>query len=255
MTAGLEEAVSGTAAGVPFVALPPVGRKGGPAPMVAIWHPLGPAGSPEEMATVLPLRDVGAWRVYFGLPRTGSRAADVVAGSDLVLDIYTPMIEQAAAEFAAARAELRDMLPVDDGPVAVVGSSAGGHTALRVLTSGVVPVTAAALINPAVRTESVVAVNEDHDFRYTWTEQARQQAAKLDIVAAATDVRASVLLVIGEDEYPEFRPDQDALLAALGAQASQVTIAGMDHTLVGDAPARVDRVITDWLGQHFGREA
>jgi dienelactone hydrolase len=141
---------------MPYVALPPASLKGGPARTVALWHPLG----------------APAWRVYFGLHGTSSRALDLATGSDLVLDIYTPMVEQAAAEFVAARAELCDMLPIDDGPVAVVGSSAGAHTALRVLTADQTP--AAAVINPAVRTESVVTVNERfHDFRYTWTEQAR----------------------------------------------------------------------------------
>jgi pimeloyl-ACP methyl ester carboxylesterase len=247
MSAGL----SGTAADVPFFALPPAGGDGGPAPMIALWHPLGEAGSPDAMAEVLPLNGLPAWRVYFGLPRTGSRAVDTAIGSDLVLDIYTPMIEQAAAEFVAARTALRSMLPIDDGPVAVVGSSAGGHTALRVLTAGEIPVATAAVINPAVRTESVVAVNESQDFSYTWTEPARQQAARLDIVAVAAAVRAPVLLVIGENEYPEFRPDQDALLAALGGPAKQVTIPAMDHTLVGEGAARADRAITDWMTAHF----
>jgi dienelactone hydrolase len=252
MTAGLAEAVSGIAADVPFVALPPVSLKGGPAPMIALWHPLGEAGSPEAMAAVLPLRGLPAWRVYFGLPRTGSRAADAAVGSDLVLDIYTPMIEQAAAEFAEARTALQAMLPVDDGPVAVVGSSAGGHTALRVLTAGQIPVAAAAVINPAVRTESVVAVNERFlDVRYRWAEPARQQAASLDIVNVAAAVQAPVLLVVGENEYPEFRPDQDELLAALGGPAKQITISGMDHALVGDAAAHADRAIADWLTTHF----
>jgi pimeloyl-ACP methyl ester carboxylesterase len=221
--------------------------------MVAIWHPLGEAGSPDAMAVALPLSGVPAWRVYFGLPRTGSRAVDVAVGSDFVLDIYTPMIEQAAAEFAEARSVLRDILPIDDGPVAVVGSSAGAHTALRVLTGGEVQVAAAAVINPAVCTESVVAVNERYrGFSYSWTEQARQRAAALDMVAAASDVRVPVLLVVGENEYPEFRPDQDALLAALGEQAGQVTIAGMGHPLEGEAAGQADRAITGWLSAHFG---
>jgi len=252
MTAGLDQAVTGTAAGVPFLALPPAGGRSEPAPMIALWHPLGIAGSPDELAAVLPLGGVPAWRIYFALPGAGSRAP-AAAGSDLVLDIYSPMIEQAAAEFAAARAALRDMLPVDDGPVAVVGSSAGGHTALRVLTAGEVPVAAAAVINPAVRTESVVAVNERFgDFSYTWSEQARQRTAALDIVAVAAQVRAPVLLVTGQDEYPEFRPDQAALAAALGGPVSQVVIPGMGHSLEGDAVRQADRVVTEWMKTRFG---
>jgi hypothetical protein len=64
MTTGLDDdAVVGMVTGVPFVALPPAHRTGGPAPMVALWHPLGESGSPEAMAAVLPPRGVSAWRV------------------------------------------------------------------------------------------------------------------------------------------------------------------------------------------------
>jgi alpha-beta hydrolase superfamily lysophospholipase len=250
MTPSLEDAVTGTAAGVPFVALPPAGGTGrgtvGRAPMIAAWHPTADPGSPAAMAAALPLSGLPAWRVYFGLPGTGSRHLDRPGGQDLLLDGYAPMIEQAAAEFPAARAVLLDELPIDDGPVAVMGGSAGGHVALLVLTGGHVPVAAAALINPAVRAESVVLVNEGfHDFTYHWTEEARAKAAALDMVAAAASVKAAVLLVTGEHEYPEFRPDQDALLAALGGTAHHVTIPGMDHTFA-EEPA-LDPAITAWL--------
>jgi pimeloyl-ACP methyl ester carboxylesterase len=212
--------------------------------MIALWHPLGESGSPEAMSVVLPLRGVHAWRVYFALPRP--------TGSDLVLDVYAPMIEQAAADFAASWAELRASLPIDNGPVAVVGSSAGGHAALRVLAAGQVPAGAAVVINPGVRAESVVAVNERFkDFSYAWTEPARQRAAGLDMVAAAAGLRVPVLLVVGENEYPEFRPDQAALNAALAGPATRVTIPGMDHALTGDAARMADQVITDWLAEHF----
>jgi len=75
--------------------------------------------------------------------------------------------------------------------------------------------------------------------------------AAVDVVAAGPNVRAPVLLVVGEHEYPEFRPDQDALLAALGGPARQVIVPGMDHALVGDAAAAANQAITDWLTEHF----
>jgi pimeloyl-ACP methyl ester carboxylesterase len=264
MTSSLENAITGTAAGVPFVALPPAGGAHSPAvgtgraPMIAAWHPTAAPGSPAAMAAALPLADLPAWRVYFGLPGTGSRRAGPAGGEDLLLDFYAPMIEQAAAEFPAARAALQDELAIDDGPVAVMGGSAGGHVALLVLTGGNVPVTAAALINPAVRAESVVMVNEGfQDFSYQWTEDARAKAATLDMVAAAPSAGAAVLLITGEHEYPEFRPDQDALLAALGGISRHVTIPGMDHTFAeepGLNPApqtphaiEAERAISAWL--------
>lgn len=182
MTVSLEDAVFGTAAGVPFVALPPAGIEGR-APMVAVWHPLGPAGSPAEMAAAVPLRGLPAWRVYLGLPRTGERAVAPAPDADFVIDRYTPIVDRAAAEFPAAWAVLRERFPVGDGPVAVVGASAGGHAALTVLIRADVPVAAAALINPAVRTESVVAVNERYDgFTYRWTAEARAAAGQSALV-------------------------------------------------------------------------
>lgn len=107
MTVSLEDAVFGTAAGVPFVALPPAGIEGR-APMVAVWHPLGPAGSPAEMAAAVPLRGLPAWRVYLGLPRTGERAVAPAPDADFVIDRYTPIVDRAAAEFPAAWAVLRE---------------------------------------------------------------------------------------------------------------------------------------------------
>jgi len=250
MTVSLKDAVSGTAAGVPFVALPPVGIEG-PAPMVAVWHPLGPAGSPAAMAAAVPLRGLAAWRVYLGLPRTGERAVAPAPDADFVLDRYTPIVDQAAAEFPAAWAVLRESLPVGDGPVAVVGASAGGHAALTVLIRGEVPVAAAALINPAVRTESVVAVNERYGgFTYRWTAEARAAATPLDIVAAGSHVLAPVLLVLGEHEYPEFRPDQDALFDVLAEPKHKVMVPGMDHYLA-EEPGAAEQAVEAWLAEHF----
>jgi hypothetical protein len=73
------------------------------------------------------------------------------------------------------------------------------------------------------------------------------------MVAAGPDVRARVLLVAGEHEYPEFRPDQDALSAALGGPARQVMVTGMDNALASDAAAAAaaNHGITDWLTGHF----
>jgi pimeloyl-ACP methyl ester carboxylesterase len=194
-----------------------------------------------------------AWRVYFGLPGTGSRPAERVEDWDLLLDGLAPMVEGAAAEFTDARAALQRDLPIDAGPVAVVGGSAGGWAALHVLAGGKVPVAAAALINPAVRAESVVAVNEDFGkYTYRWTEAARAKAASMDMAAAMAGLRTPLLLVTGEHEYPEFLPDQDALLAALAGPSRHVTVAGMSHPFA-DAPhaAAADRAVTAWFTEHF----
>ena len=64
--------ISGIAAGVPYVALPPEGE--GPAPLIAVWHLLDSPRSEAAMAAAVPMAGVRAWRVYFGLPMTGRRS-------------------------------------------------------------------------------------------------------------------------------------------------------------------------------------
>ena len=68
-------AVSGVAAGVPYVALPPGERGDGqvPAPLIIAWHLNDPPRSAAAMAAALPLAAVTAWRVYLDLPMHGRR--------------------------------------------------------------------------------------------------------------------------------------------------------------------------------------
>jgi hypothetical protein len=56
--------VSGVAAGVPYVALPPAGRdESEPAPLIIAWHLNDPPRSAAAMAAAIPLAGVAAWRV------------------------------------------------------------------------------------------------------------------------------------------------------------------------------------------------
>jgi hypothetical protein len=59
-------AVSGIAADVPYIALPPAGRGDGDeaAPLIVAWHLNDPPRSAAAMASALPLAGVPAWRVY-----------------------------------------------------------------------------------------------------------------------------------------------------------------------------------------------
>src|SRR6266487_1286705 len=69
--------IVGVAAGVPYVALPPVGTpEGESAPLVVAWHLHDPPRSERAMAAALPLKGLPAWRVYLGLPLSGSRLPD-----------------------------------------------------------------------------------------------------------------------------------------------------------------------------------
>jgi hypothetical protein len=66
------DALTGEAAGVPFVALPPTSAHDRVATVI-VWHMHDPPRSEGAMAAALPLRGLDAWRVYLGLPLSGSR--------------------------------------------------------------------------------------------------------------------------------------------------------------------------------------
>ncbi|WP_199493149.1 alpha/beta hydrolase [Marinitenerispora sediminis] len=190
----LPNARTGVAAGVPYVALPPAGGARS-APLVAVWHMMDAPRTETAMAAALPLAELAAWRVYLGLPMHGSRqpageaGPDDAAFPDPLLDIVAPVVRGAAAEFPAALAELRTVLPVTDGPVGLVGASAGAAVALEVLAAGAIPVAAAALVNPAVTARAVIGVGERaFGMRYPWTEESRAVADRLDFVARAGEI-------------------------------------------------------------------
>lgn len=134
------EPVTGTAAGVPFTALPPAAAGAGPAPLVLTWHMMDAPCTDAAFAAALPMTGVPAWRVHLGMPLCGARM--LAGGMDAVLDLaradpmmsyLDPVVGQAAAEFPAALAELGERLPVRAGPVGLVGGSLGGAVVLRLL--------------------------------------------------------------------------------------------------------------------------
>lgn len=143
--------VSGVAAGVPYVALPPGGRRDGqvPAPLVIAWHLNDPPRSAAAMASALPLAGAAAWRVYLDLPMHGRRQLPGgleefirLGYADAVLKAFEPQVTQAAEEFPAVLAELRARLPVTEGPIGVVGASVGALPAQLVMADGAAQVSA-----------------------------------------------------------------------------------------------------------------
>ena len=267
------ETITGTAAGVPFTALPPTGSAHGPAPLIVTWHMLDAPRTDAAFAAALPMIGVPAWRVHLGMPMCGARMVDgrldaaiELAREDALLAFLAPFTRQAADEFPAALTALRDQLPVDDGPVSVLGASLGGAVALRVLTEGTTPIRAVALVNPAVRIRSVVGLVEGlagHPYR--WTAQAEKTADELDFVARVADIPAQppLLLVSGERDHPELRADAAALVDALRGRYAQpdevelVTVPELAHPLAeepGLEPApqlptarAVDEILTRWF--------
>jgi pimeloyl-ACP methyl ester carboxylesterase len=266
----------GTAAGVPYVALPPEGNAA-TAPLVVAWHLGSPPRSEMAMAAALPLRGLEAWRVYLGLPMLGRRLPEDGLDEyfrrfreDLVLNVFEPVTRQAVAEFPAALAELRERLPIGNGPLGLVGGSLGTSVAQSLLTDTDLPVSAIALVSPVIRLASVVGRYERlWDFSYSWSERSRAVAERLDFVTRADELaarEAATLLVVGADDDAEgFRDPAEELRTALSRRSPErtalVQIPGMGHPLAEDpglepAPqtahaAQVDAAIVDWFHRHL----
>ncbi|MEV6826040.1 prolyl oligopeptidase family serine peptidase [Amycolatopsis sp. NPDC051102] len=250
--------VEGIAAGVPFVAVPPADANA-PAALLAGWHLMDAPAGEEAMAEAVPMAGLQAWRVYFGLPLSGKRLPegghDEVfrrASEDAVLNVFGPVTEQAAGEFPAALAELRDRLPGATGPLGVFGGSAGALVALEVLARGAAAITAAAVASPVVQLTPVIAANERRfGVSYAWSERSRAVAARYDFVDRAAELTAPLLVVTGADDDIAVREPAEALREKLGAEL--VTVDGMAHEFPPGTPAaaRVDAAFTEWFARRL----
>ena len=274
------EPITGTAAGVPFTALPPTVPVEGAAPLVVTWHMMDAPCTDAAFAAALPMARVPAWRVHLGMPLCGARMLDGGMGAvvelsrrDTIMAYLDPVVRQAVEEFPATLAEVRERLPMETGPIGLVGGSLGGAVALRVLAESPIPVAAAALVNPAVRARSVVGLVETvTGTPYPWTNTSTKAADDLDFVAHAADIAARrpqppLLLVSGEQDFPALRTDAAELVDALRehyAEPEHVqlsTVVGLSHPLAerpGLVPAPqiptaivVDRAVTAWFVQHL----
>ena len=274
------QTITGTAAGVPFTALPPTGAADGPAPLVVTWHMLDAPRTDAAFAAALPMAGVPAWRVHLGMPMCGARMVDgrvdtalELMRTDPLLAFLAPIVRQAVDEFPAALAALRAQLPVDDAPIGVLGASLGGAVALEVLISRLAPISAVALVNPAARVARAVALIEaGFGVTYPWTAQARATADELDFVARAADVpEHPLLLVSGERDDPALRTDAADLVDALrtrSAHPDQVeltTVPDVAHALAEEpglepapqlpAAKAVDEILTQWFRRQLTRRS
>ena len=285
--------LTGVAAGVPYVALRPArGRRR--APLVVAWHQLGPPRTGRAMAAALPLARLAAWRVYLGLPMTGARAPASgqkefarLGAQDVAGEPAGAVVEQAFAEFPAAVTALRSKLPLDDGPIGLLGEGAGAAVALLALAESEVPVRAAALVSPAVQPQQVVAISRQRGnpggrwiraaragAGRSWsTGAARAGAGRLDFAARASEIagrdpQPAVLLVTGADAGDGASGPAERLWHTLAGRyrapgrVALVIMPGLAaHSLaggpgIGPAPqtpgaVRADAVITSWLARHL----
>src|SRR5919108_2844228 len=211
--------VSGVAAGVPYLALPPAGPADGedPAPLIVAWHLNDPPRSAAAMTAALPLAGVAAWRVYLDLPMHGRRQLPggldefmQLGYEDAVLNAFEPQVSQAVAEFPAVLAELRAQLPLTNGPIGLVGASIGTLPAQLVIAEAAARIAAAALISPVIQLAEVVAANERRfNVSYAWSDASRAVAARFDFVARADDIAAhdpqpALLLITGTEDDSAF---------------------------------------------------
>jgi dienelactone hydrolase len=266
--------ITGRAAGVPFVALPPAGGPRPSAPVVLAWHLLDPPRTEAAFAAAVPLHGLDAWRIFLGLPLSGSRlpagGPDEVMRlgyEDAVLRLHRPTVYGAAEEAGPALAELRERLEIGAGPVALVGGSAGAAVAQLVLAEGDLDVRAAVLISPVVQLRGAIEAGERrYGFAYAWSDESRAVADRLDFLARADEIarrRPAVLLVVGEQDDPAIREPAARLRDALAptCPTELVTIPDMVHALADEpgtdpAPqtphaAAVDGHATRWLGRHL----
>lgn len=203
--------ITGTAAGVPYLALPPATGPA-PAPLVLGLHAFEPPRSEAALAGALPMASLPAWRVYLGLPLFGARLPEGGVAEinrrgerDYLVELFGPVVEEAAAELARAETDLRSVLPVTEAPAGLVGVGAGGSAVLLALAEGRKPVGAAAVVNPVLDPAPVLATREQRTGEpYTWHEQARRTRTWLDFPDRAPEVARNhtPLLVVngGRDE-------------------------------------------------------
>ncbi|QIS12154.1 alpha/beta hydrolase family protein [Nocardia arthritidis] len=261
----MQSPITGTAAGVPFTALPP--PDGGAAPLIVTWHMLDAPRSDAAFAAALPMNELPAWRVHLGMPMCGARMVD--GSTDAIVRLFTedplmsflhPFVRQAAEEFPAALDSIRAQLPVHDGPIGVLGGSLGGAVALRILAGSDIPVFAGAVVNAAIRMRSVVDLFPGD---YPYDAESEKVVDSLDFIPEAAVIadRAPLLVVSGELDHPALRADALRFADALGERSELLSIPGLAHPLAdepGIEPApqlpgarAVDSGLTVWFRRHL----
>jgi hypothetical protein len=274
--AGEPNPITGVAAGVPYLAVPPTGGARPDAPVVIGWHLLDPPRTEAAFAAALPLTGLDAWRIYLGLPLSGARGLPPeeimrLGYQDVVANLYEPIAFGALTEFPAALAELRRTFRLDTSPLGLFGGSMGAAVAQLVVLESDVEVGAVVLISPLIRLADAVAVGEQvWGQRYEWTAESRAVADRLDFLGRAAEFEETeqppLQIVIGAADAT-FHGSAFRLYDAVARcyrQPARVAIAdieGMGHALAeepGIEPspqtahaAEVDRIAAGWFDRHL----
>ncbi|WP_127499896.1 alpha/beta hydrolase [Actinoplanes solisilvae] len=263
---------SGVAAGVPYVVSPPAGGARSDAPVVVGYHLLDAPRTEVAFAAALPLDGLDAWRVYLGLPMSGSRLPETdiwqLVLEDAVLNVHRHVVLGALDEFPAAFAAIRERFEIDaDVPIGLLGGSMGAAAAQLVAAEGRPVARVAVLVNPVVRLrDSINAIAAAHDAKYHWTPPSNQIAARLDFLARAADLDGVALRYItgASDSYDGFIGPVEKIVAELagrGATVDHQVVPDMAHALADEpgieaAPQtpqarEVDRLAVEWFRREF----
>ncbi|MBQ1084171.1 MULTISPECIES: S9 family peptidase [unclassified Nocardiopsis] len=273
--------VTGTVAGVPFLALPPASATEAPAPLVIGLHAFEPPRSQAALAGAVPMASLPAWRVHLGLPQFGARLPEGGVAEinrrgehDYLLELFGPVVEEAAAELPRVADELRAVFPVADTPVGLVGVGAGATAAVLALSGNRLPVGAAAVINPVVDPAQPVHARERRTgVPYQWSPQAQRARDWLDLTARAEALsRTGVPVLIVNGGLDEVCPPDhgralhDALARSGTARTSEhalrhIVVPDLAHAIGPEpglepgplTPAGVltDRALTEWFHLHL----
>ncbi len=257
---------------MPFVVTPPVGGERPDAPVVVAYHLLDAPRTEIAFAAALPLDGLDAWRLYFGLPMSGSRAPkqdlwQLLVG-DAVLNVHQHVAFGALDEFPRVYAEVRTRLGInDDVPVGVLGGSMGGAAAQLIMAETDLPVRTAVLVNPVVRLRDAInAIAATHGMQYTWSPQSERVAERIDFVARAADLDGiAIRYITGADDLRDgiIAPVEQVVaeLRARGNTVDHQVVRDMAHALAEEpgteaapqtAHAReVDRMAVEWFSRHL----
>jgi hypothetical protein len=265
---------STSAAGVPYVLEPPSSGRAD-APLVIAWHLMDAPRTERAFAAALPLAGLDAWKLYPGLPLCGDR----FPGEDaLMAQMFAEPVrnghglinEQAVAELPVLLDELRATHGLGDGPVAVVGGSAGAGVAGGAVVGKAVEARAAVLISPLVQLRPVVdLLARQYGIDYTWTPESAAVADRMDLVWRSHEFGATaVRCIVGADDdteaflYPAGRLRD--MRREQGVRADLRVVNDMGHALADepgvepapqtDAARQVDAMTVEFLAQELERE-
>lgn len=266
--------VHGTAAGGPYVALPPTAvdaSASGPTQMIVAWPGFDPPRTASALAAAIPMTGVPVWRVYLDLP--GEPPGGLESGAILkteAIEAYCTAIEGAVERLPAALADIRRDLAIADGPIALAGFSAGAAAALLAVIRDVVPVNAVALVAPVVAlSRAARAVETRSGLDRSWTDEAHALADRLDLGELATGIAGrdvATLIIGGAQDRVVPAQEITSLRDAMRRHSTgsvQSTTFRMGHALAAEPgteacppiteAVRVDGALTDWFRERLAR--